>query len=278
MTDRRRYPANERVAHESLRGQVDGVDIVHGRASVVCVPVADLLKTPDGPRDRQVLYGQMVIVLETHEGWSFVICSPSFYVGYVRAEHLSDNRQATHWVHTRATHLYSEPDLKSPERMMLSFGSLLVVTGSSEKFLETPDGYVPRCHVWETVGLFKDPVSVAELHLGAPYLWGGDSVLGIDCSGLVQIACRACGFSCPGDSDMQEAELGVHLPADDPLQRGDLLFWDGHVAWMVDATTLIHANAFHMATAYEPLSAAITRIEAQGDGPITSRKRLEQFA
>ncbi|MEO0748610.1 MAG: NlpC/P60 family protein [Pseudomonadota bacterium] len=278
MKDRRLYPANERVAHESLRGQVDGVEYVHWRKSYVSMPVADLLEAPCGSRDRQVLYGQLVHVLETYNGWSFVSCYPNSYVGYVRAEHLVDHRQATHWVTARATHLYSERNFKSDDLMLLPFGSSVVVIGASEKYLETPDGYVPKRHVQETSKLFEDPVDVADLHLGAPYLWGGDSVLGIDCSGLVQIACRACAIPCPGDSDMQEAELGDHLADDAPLQRGDLLFWKGHVALVADPTTIIHANAFHMAVSYEPIDVAISRIEAQGDGPVTSRKRLEQFA
>ncbi len=277
MTDRRKLWSNGRVAHFSLKGQVEGVEFVKGQLRRVAVPVIDLLRSPDGSRDRQLLYGQDVFVLEDRDGWSFVVAGPLDYVGYVKSDLLTNCDRPTHWVTARSTHLYSKPDFKSAELLMLTFGASLTIAGSSDRFYATPDGYVPKVHVGHVIGTFKDPLEVAELHLGTPYLWGGDSVLGIDCSGLVQIGCRVCGIECPGDSDMQEAELGEHLPEDAPLQRGDLLFWKGHVAWVADPDTLIHANAFHMATAYEPLQDAIKRIEAQGDGPVTARKRLGEI-
>lgn len=272
--DRRRFPANDRVAHEGLRGQVEGVAFVPGSVSQIRVPVADLLRSPDGPRDRQLLYGQAVLVLETHQGWSFICARPDGYVGYVPEDALTGFEDRTHWVTARASHLYTDADFKSAERHGLPFGSSLVVKGTSGRFFETRGGFVPKVHVRETALPFKDPVAVAEMHLGTPYLWGGDSVFGVDCSGLVKAGCRACDIDCPGDSDMQEVELGEALSGDAPLQRGDLLFWKGHVAWVADPETLIHANAFHMAVAFEPIQDAIERIEAQGDGPVTARKRL----
>ena len=119
---------------------------------------------------------------------------------------------------------------------------------------------------------FSDPATVAQLHFGVPYLWGGNSTLGIDCSGLVAAALRACDIACPADSDMQQQVLG--RPFEGEYERGDLLFWKGHVGMMVDPETLIHANAHHMATAYEPIERAILRIAAQGDGPVIARRRL----
>ena len=185
------------------------------------------------------------------------------------------------------TYAKTIPDFKAYEDILdLSFGSLLSVTGQEGRWsevalrlVENPDKglgfFVPTCHLRSVQELESDPVKVAELFLGTPYLWGGNSAFGIDCSGLIQVACEACDIRCPGDSDMQEAELGRLLTEDEPLQRGDLLFWKGHVAMVVDSERLIHANAHHMAVAYEGINDAIARIERQGDGPVTSRKRLE---
>ena len=119
-----------------------------------------------------------------------------------------------------------------------------------------------------------DPVAVAELFLGTHYLWGGNSRFGVDCSGLVQAGLLACGIACPGDSGDQERALGEDLPEDTPAKRGDLLFWKGHVAWVAGENLLLHANAYHMAVAFEPMDKAIARIISQGDGPVTSHKRL----
>lgn len=274
MTDRRRYPANDRVAHDSLRGRAEGVEFVAGSPAGVAVPVADLRDAPAGSLLRQVIYGQEVTVLETRDGWSFVRTRYDGYVGYVAAQDLGPWRETTHRVTARATHLYEAAHFKRPVRDTLSFGSGLYVTGQSGAFADTPGGFVPRAHIAKPDAAGADPVAVAVLLLGTPYLWGGNSSFGIDCSGLVQIACAACGLICPGDSDMQEAELGTSLPEDTPLARGDLLFWRGHVAWVETPDTILHANVHHMAVAREPLQAAIARIADQGDGPVTTRKRL----
>ncbi len=161
--------------------------------------------------------------------------------------------------------------MKTRELASYGFGTELTVVDERHKFFETDAGFVPKPHLRPLDRPFSDPVTVAQLFFGTPYLWGGNSVFGLDCSGLTQIACLACGIPCPGDSDMQEAELGQ--PTED-LRHGDLIFWKGHVAWVVDEQTILHANAHHMAVAYEPLGPAIARIEAQGDGKVTARKRL----
>ncbi|WP_111732608.1 NlpC/P60 family protein [Roseovarius amoyensis] len=242
----------------------------------VAVPVADLLRDPGGARDRQLLMGEAVRLQDERDGWVRAEALRDGYPGWMRRDVLADLPEPNHRVSARATHLYSEPDLKSRERASLSLGSLLEVTGRADAFAETPQGFVPAGHLAPLDTPAADPVAVAERLIGTPYLWGGNSAFGIDCSGLVQIACLACAIACPGDSDEQAAELGHALPEGTPPLRGDLLFWAGHVAWVADAETLIHANARDMAVAYEPLQQALARIEAQGDGCITHHKRLEQ--
>ena len=158
--------------------------------------------------------------------------------------------------------------------MHLCFGAQVRVVVERHKMFETDVGFIPKKHLRPVDRPFADPVTVAQLFFGAPYLWGGNSRLGIDCSGLVQAGLMACGIFCPGDSDLQMADVGEALDSDAPLQRGDLLFWKGHVGIMVDADVMLHANAHHMAVAYEPLAAATIRIEAQGDGACLMRKRV----
>ena len=149
------------------------------------------------------------------------------------------------------------------------------VDAEREDYLRIQTGhFIPRPHLQPLKARYGDPVGVADLFLGSPYLWGGNSRGGIDCSGLVQIALLSCGRTCPRDSDQQREALGRELGRSDTAERGDLIFWDGHVGLMANDQILLHANAHHMAVAYEPLAEAAARIEASGGGQITARKRL----
>jgi cell wall-associated NlpC family hydrolase len=272
--DRRLTPANGRVAAARLVGQVAAERFVEGSPATLAVPLADLLAAPGGARDRQLLWGEAVTVYEEREGWAFVEAARDGYVGYLPAPVLGPPVAATHIVAVPATHLYPAPDLKRHELAHLSFGARLRVVSAQGAFFETAEGaFVPKPHLRPANRPFEDPATVAQLHFGTPYLWGGNSILGIDCSGLVQAALLACAIPCPGDSDLQAAALGRPLPDDAPLARGDVLFWRGHAALAVDGETLIHANAHHMAVAYEGIAEAIARIEAQGGGPVTARRR-----
>lgn len=238
------------------------------------VPLVDLRRTAQGPRDRQLLLGDAVDVLETQSESVRVKALKDGYTGYLPARVLAPRSPPTHFVCAAATHAYHEPDLKSPDLELLSFGAGLTVSGKQNGFARTNRGYVPAIHLRPRETPCADPIEVAELFLGTPYLWGGNSRSGIDCSGLVQAACLACDIPCPADSGPQEAYLGHSLPKDTPPQRGDLLFWKGHVAWVISPTRLLHANAHAMATTTEDLQTAIARIKAAGDGPVTSHKRL----
>ena len=202
------------------------------------------------------------------------------YVGWVASDALARAADEppgwdVKWVGARQTHAYSEPDFKAPERITLSHLSIVEVGPQSGRFTQTKLGWIPTVHL--TGKDLTDPVEAASIYLGTPYLWGGNSCFGIDCSGLVQAACFACGIPSPGDSDQQARQLGEELPEGEPVKRGDLLCWKGHVAWVADEATILHANAHHMAVALEGMNEAIARIEAQGDGSVTTRKRLREL-
>jgi cell wall-associated NlpC family hydrolase len=126
----------------------------------------------------------------------------------------------------------------------------------------------------QPIAQVSDPVSLAETFLGLPYVWGGRGGEGIDCSGLIQRALAGRGIQAPRDSDMQCAALGLALPEDAPLMRGDLIFFPGHVGMMVDAETLIHATRHHGKTVTEPLATVIARVAEAHDVPVTARKRI----
>lgn len=275
MNDRRLTPANDRVAALRLRGQVEAETYVEGTRYSVNIPVAGLLKSPGGARDRQVLYGNSVIVYEFHAGYAFVETAYDGYVGYIAEDAIGPANDATHSVVQLSTHTYPKADLKTHEIAALSFGSQTRIIGEEGSFCKTDTGhFIPKQHLRPIKETATDPVSVAELFLGTPYLWGGNSAWGIDCSGLVQAALKTCGLPCPGDSDLQEKALGQPMKSNTPYQRGDFLFWKGHVAMAVDAETLIHANGYSMSVTLENIQSTIKRIEAQGEGPLTSHRRI----
>lgn len=274
--DRRLTPANARVAASALRGQVQAASFVDGWTRHVAAPVVALRNEPAGRRERELLRGDTVTVFEDRDGWSFVQAARDGYVGYLPSDDLHQMDAPDLRVCVRATHAYSAADLKSPDMMHLSFGTRLRhmgQKGQEEHFTLTDAGHVPTGHLAPIDRHEDDPVSVATLLLGTPYLWGGNSALGIDCSGLVQAACLACGIPCPGDSDLQAAGLGLPVTNGSAPRRGDLVFWKGHVAWVAGPDMILHANAHHMAVAYEGLAEAVARIEAQGGGPVTGHRR-----
>ncbi|MBY6201706.1 C40 family peptidase [Maritalea mobilis] len=274
MRDPRITASNGEVAHSSLKGEVEAERYTDGRWMMVQQPIVNVSQEPRGPRVSQLLFGERFLVLETRDGFSFGQAERDGQVGWVLSGALTGPEEATHWVVAPATHLYPKPDLKAPPDVALFFGSMVRVTGERPEYLRIHTGhFIPRQHLMPIKARFADPVGVADLFLGTPYLWGGSSRWGLDCSGLVQTALVACGVDCPRDSDQQEA-LGDEIGTDDALQRGDLVFWGGHVGFMAGPDMLLHANAHHMAVAYEPLKEAADRIEANGGGPITARKRV----
>ena len=273
QTDRRLTFATPRTAHISLRGQVEAPTYAEARPYEVAVPVVDLLRSKDGPRERQLLLGDGFEVIEHQDGFAFGRSLKDGYCGYLPENALCAPTQPTHWLAAPASHLYSEPRAQAPQSVGISFGSRLSVLGLSGTFAETPHGFVPASHLQKLGQWYSDPVDVAGLFLGVPYLWGGNGHSGLDCSGLVQLSLLACGQPCPGDSDLQQS-LGQAVPDGAPFQRGDLLFWKGHVAMMVDDKLMIHATGAFMATVIEPVAEAITRIRESTGNDVIARRRL----
>ncbi|MFD2739655.1 NlpC/P60 family protein [Sulfitobacter aestuarii] len=244
------------------------------RAAQVTAALCDLCRGPGGKRDRQLLYGDLVTILSERDGWSYLQAEKDGYCGHVRSAALGPVQKATHYVSAPASHAYAAADFKSPDLIGLSLNSRVAVTDHSGRFCETPVGFIPEMHLTPLSAPATDPTEVAARLLGTPYLWGGNSRWGIDCSGLVQAALHACALPCPGDSDLQETQLGTLRASGGDFRRNDLLFWKGHVALVTDARTLIHATANVMAVTFEPIAEAIARIEAAGDGPVTAHRRL----
>lgn len=273
-TDHRTLHFSGRIAHVSLRGMIEAESFAEGTPARLAVPLVDLCATPFGRRERQVLLGAALNVLDRRDGAAFVQAAHDGYCGWVDEAALAAPQEATHWVFAPASHLYPEPQVKVRETAAISLGARVRVVAEAGKFLETADGtFIPRTHLRALGDWATDPVAVAESLLGTPYLWGGNSRAGIDCSGLVQIALAACGVASPADSDQQCDVLGATLPAETTPQRGDLFFWPGHAAMAVSDTVLIHANGASMSVAYEGIAAALARIAAS-EAPLQALKRL----
>ena len=276
MSDRRETPCNGRVAPLAWRGRVAAERLVEPRPARVLAEAAFLLAAPGGARDRQLLHGARFDVLEVADGHAFGFAARDGYVGYVAADALGAGPEPTHAVAARRTLLFPAPDLKRPPVAALSFGSLLAARPEgrwAETTFAGAPAWVHAAHLRPADAPMRDPAGLATRFLGAPYLWAGNGSEGLDCSGLVQETLSACGIDCPGDSDQQEARVGEPLAQDEPPRRGDLLFWDGHVAIALDPERIVHANAGAMAVSIEGREAAIARIEAQGDGRPTSHRR-----
>jgi cell wall-associated NlpC family hydrolase len=279
--DPRITPARADLAAMHLEGKVRATCFVEGRACEVVEPQAPLRRAPapDAPLETEALKGERATVYQTtDEGWAWVQLADDGYVGFMPASALRDPGPApTHKVAALRTLVFPGPSIKLPPVEGLAFGCRLVVARIEEPFAVTASGqYLPSRHLALIDTHLTDFVAVVERFIGTPYLWGGKTNLGIDCSGLVQVSLGACGVACPRDSDMQEQALGRPLASMNDLSklaRGDLLFWRGHVAIVRDNSTLIHANAFHMAVALEPIAEAITRIRAAGC-EVTSVRRL----
>ncbi len=277
--DNRRHAYRKDLASSSLQGIVEAPRFVTGTLYQAVHSVLPLRGEPDPAAhvQTQMLFGELITVYDTANGWAWGQLERDDYVGYVVADMLSATVvDGTHCVSALGTFVYPRADIKSPPMLHLSLNAQLAVAETDKDMSRlATGGYVVNRHIVQQNRPARDYVDVAERFLGVPYLWGGRSSLGVDCSGLVQLAMQRAGLVAPRDSDMQEAEIGesVLVPKSlEGLQRGDLVFWKGHVGIMVDGVMLLHANAYHMAVVIEPLSTTVARIARNGQ-QITSIKR-----
>jgi cell wall-associated NlpC family hydrolase len=282
--DSRRNVYRDDLAADRLRGRVSAPRYVAGQPRQIVHSSTPVRDRPDARASwsTEALFGELVTVYDERDGWAWVQLEQDQYVGYLRSGALSAHVHIpTHRVRSPSTFLYPAADVKAAPRLHLSMNAQLCVTETGPVFARVADGsFIPARHVAEMARHARDFVAVAEEFLGTPYLWGGKTRLGMDCSGLVQTALQAAGHGCPRDSDMQQAELGAAIAPGDKLEgltRGDLVFWSGHVGIMTDAFLLLHANAHHMATVIEPVRGAVERI-ARGGQPIAAVKRLASAA
>lgn len=282
LPDRRLHAYREDIADARLKGLVEARQFVEGTPAAITVPLADLRPKPEAASgiDTQLLLGEAVHVFERRDGWAFVQAAGDGYVGYLPDLEIADDALApTHIVIQPRTFVYPAPELRRPPRHALSMGSRITVVGEAETrgtgYLLMANGDAVIAGHCLALGAWpdSDPVTVALRFLETPYLWGGRSGFGIDCSGLVQLSHQMTGRSAPRDSDMQRDGYGELVEVEE-LKRGDLVFWKGHVGLMEDTETLLHASGHTMSVTRENLQAAIDRIGYLYGPPTLCRRPL----
>jgi cell wall-associated NlpC family hydrolase len=268
--DRRVTAARPDLAARRLEGVVPAARYTDGAPMRVIAEAACL-------RDTQALHGETLVVYDMDdEGWAWAQLDGDGYVGYLSANDLGAcGPAASHRVAVPRTHVYAARSIKTPHLAALPMNAKVHVQDIEGSFARIEGvGFVHGAHLKPLDEPAADFVAIAELFEHAPYLWGGKTWLGVDCSGLVQTALEAAGLPAPRDTDMQMAALGSELPASAQLRRGDLVFWKGHVGIMCDSETLLHANGHAMQVTREPIARARARIAAAGFGEILQTRRL----
>ena len=280
--DRRLNAVRDDLADEAFKDKISATKFVSFYEAQVISNTAPIKRQPsfDAALDTELLFGEVVKVFDESEGWSWVQSTRDSYVGYIPSDCLTQIVvKATHRVKSLRTFVYPTPDIKTPPADFLSINSLVTVAEEKDNFVKLNNGYfLYKSHLTAIDEYETDFVEVARRFIGVPYLWGGRSSLGIDCSGLVQMALQSVGNNVLRDSDMLEGHVGYILSEVYDVRlilRGDLVFWKGHVGIMVDPETLLHANGYHMDTVEESITGAIERIQNQY-GSVTCFKRLAE--
>jgi cell wall-associated NlpC family hydrolase len=290
LPDARRHAWRADLADEALRGSVVAPRYVGGERQQVVWASVPVRKLPDVRLgyETELLFGEEVQVFDDAHGWAWIQALSDRYVGYVPADALAGGvGRSTHRVRATATFVYPEPNIKTPPIMVLSLNAPVRIVESQDRFaVLAGGGFVLAHHIVPGDQPARDFVDIAERFEGTPYLWGGRTRVGVDCSGLVQLAMHAAALTCPRDTDMQRAEVGVSVDVPDilvrpeatsedvdGLLRGDLIFWPGHVGVMTDGHMLLHANGHHMSTVVEPVVDAATRIHRQTSHGVVAVRR-----
>ena len=245
------------LADARLEGRVDAARFVAGEPARIATGTVSMREAPfeEARQGSELLYGERVAVFERRQGWAWVRNETDGYVGYVREECLgaAETVAPSHRVVALRSYLFDAPDLKTIPRAVVHLTCQVTVTDRHGDWARVADdGWLWAMHLAPLGEVERDPVAVARRFMGAPYAWGGRSTTGLDCSALVQLSLAACGIDCPRDSDMQETSVGTLVPSLDEARPGDLFYWPGHVAFLVEGGRILHANGHHMAVAEEP--------------------------
>ena len=271
--DPRIHPLRPDLAARRYSGTYPATRFADGSLHGVTRDCLTMRASPDATAGQtsQLLFGETFDVFETSNGWAWGQAKRDDYVGYVEAARLTaDPLPTTHRLSALASHIYPAPDLKTCPVQAVHMGAALALkdTPPVKGFAELHSGgWIYARHLMPLGAVEPDYVATAQKFLGAPYLWGGKSSAGLDCSALVQIALFAAGISVPRDSDLQRKALGPLLAPGTALRRGDIAFFPGHVGIMLDEHQLLHANASHMAVSIDPLAEVIAIVAKTAPQP-----------